>query len=155
MKGLENTTYILMLVTSTVIAISLVVAAFKWPRVARWLFFLLFAWASITNFYTSQKTPLAYLEYGELAWSEWYKDFINGWFANHIALAVGFVAACQALIAIAMLMKGLVFKLGALGAIIFLLSIVPLGVGSGFPSTLIAAVAMAVLLRGQSKRVYS
>lgn len=150
MKGIENQTYLWMLVASTIIAIGLVIAAIKWPRAAHWLFFFLFAWASYTNFTTSQKTPTVYLEYADMAWSEWYKDFINGWFAQHIPLAVSFVAACQALIAISMLTSGWPFKLGAWGAIIFLLAIVPLGVGSGFPSTLIAAVAMIVLLRKQN-----
>jgi hypothetical protein len=151
MKGIENQTYLWMLIASTAIAIGLVIAAIKWPNVARWLFFFLFAWASYTNFTTSQKTPTVYLEYADMAWSGWYRDFINGWFAQNIKLAVGFVAVCQALIAISMLMSGWLFKLGAWGAIIFLLAIVPLGVGSGFPSTVIAAVAMGFLLRNQKK----
>lgn len=151
MKGLENQTYLLMLAASTVIAIGLVIAAVKWPRIARWLFFALFAWASYTNFTTSQRTPEVYLEYANMAWSDWYVQFIRGWFSHHIALAVGFVAACQVLIAISMLMNGWPFKLGAWGAIIFLLAIIPLGVGSGFPSTLIAAVAMFMLLRKSTR----
>ena len=37
--------------------------------------------------------------------------------------------------------------LGLGGAIVFLVAIVPLGIGSGFPATLIMALAAAILLR--------
>jgi hypothetical protein len=74
-----------------------------------------------------------YLEYADLTWSSWYRSFIKGWFADHIQLAVGLIATCQGLIAISMLLKGWLYKIGSVGAIIFLLSILPFGVGSGFP----------------------
>jgi hypothetical protein len=37
--------------------------------------------------------------------------------------------------------------MGTIGATIFLLAIVPLGVGSGFPCTVIMAIALFILLR--------
>jgi hypothetical protein len=43
--------------------------------------------------------------------------------------------------------KRVVLRIGAIGAIILLLAIVPFGVGSAFPCTLIMAVAMWSLLR--------
>jgi len=39
-------------------------------------------------------------------------------------------------------MKGFVFKAGAVGAIIFLMAIAPFGVGSGFPCTVVMAIAI-------------
>jgi hypothetical protein len=147
MKGLDNQTYVLLLVISNVVAILQLIAAVKWPRIARISFFLLFAWASWTNWNESQQTPQFYLDYADLTWSGWYRDFINGWFAGHIQSAVGFIATCQGFIAISMLLKGWIFRFGAIGAIIFLLAILPFGVGSGFPCTSIMAVAMFILLR--------
>ena len=147
MKGLENQTYVLLLVVSNLIALLQLVTAIKWPRIARLSFFLLFAWASWTNWKTCVYNPSAYLEYADLAWSSWYASFINGWFANNITLAVGFVATCQALIAIAMLLKSWIYSAGCVAAIIFLLAILPLGVGAGFPSTAIMAIACYILLR--------
>ena len=73
--------------------------------------------------------------------------FIKGWFADHIQLAVGLVATCQGLIAISMLLNGWLYKIGSVGAIIFLLSILPFGVGSGFPCTAIMAIALFILLK--------
>src|SRR6187549_3767789 len=123
MKGLDNQIYVTLLIISNVVAILQVIAAIKWPRIARFSFFLLFAWASWTNWTTSHQTPQFYLEYADLTWSSWYKDFINGWFAAHIQLAVGLVAICQALIAVSMLLNGWIFTTGAFGAMIFLVSI--------------------------------
>ncbi|MEP7375738.1 MAG: hypothetical protein ABI675_20240 [Chitinophagaceae bacterium] len=151
MKGLDNQLYIIMLLISNVVAILQLIAAVKWPRIARVSFFLLFAWAGWTNWKTSQQTPQFYLDYADLTWSGWYRTFINGWFAEHIKSAVGFVAACQGLIAISMLLKGRTFKIGCMGGILFLVAILPLGVGAGFPCTAIIAIALFILLKKHSK----
>lgn len=146
MKGLDNQLYVTLLVISNIVAIFQLIAAIKWPRIARISFFLLFAWASWTNWTESRQSPQFYLEYADLTWSSLYKNFIKGWFANHIQLAVGFIAACQGSIAISLLLKGWLFKIGSMGGIIFLLSILPFGVGSGFPCTAIMATALFILL---------
>ena len=147
MKGLDNQLYIILLVISNVVAIAQLIAAVKWPRIARISFFLLFAWASWTNWKTSQQTPQFYLDYADLTWSEWYRTFIYGWFAQNINLAVGIIATCQGLMAVSMLLKGWIFRIGCTGAILFLVSILPFGVGSGFPCTAIMAVAIYILLK--------
>jgi hypothetical protein len=147
MKGLDNELYIILLTISNVVAILQLIAAIKWPRIARFSFFLLFAWASWANWIESQLTPQFYLDYADLTWSDGYRNFINGWFSEHIQSAVGFIATCQGLIAISMLLKGWIFRIGSIGAIIFLLAILPFGVGSGFPCTAIMAAAIVILLR--------
>lgn len=152
MKGLDNQLYIILLVISNVIGILQLTASIKWPRIARLSFFLLFAWACRTNWTTSQQTPQFYLDYADLAWSGWYSDFIRGWFAGHIQLAVGFIATCQGLIAISMLLRGWIFKIGGIGAIVFLISILPFGTGSGFPCTAIMAVAIYILLKKHNNK---
>jgi hypothetical protein len=149
MKGLDNELYITLLIISNVIAILQLVAAIKWPRIARLSFFLLFAWASWTNWETVLQNPEAYLEYADLTWSRWYASFINGWFSKHITLVIGFVATSQALIALSVLFKGWIYAIGCLGAIIFLVAILPFGVGAGFPATGIMAVACFILLKKQ------
>ena len=147
MKGLDNELYIILLTISNVVAILQLITAIKWPRIARFSFFLLFAWASWTNWIESQLRPQFYLDYANLTWSDGYRNFINGWFSEHIQIAVGFIATCQGLIAISMLLKGWIFRIGSIGAIIFLLAILPFGVGSGFPCTAIMAAAIVILLR--------
>ena len=103
MKGLDNELYIALLIISNVIAILQLLALIKWPRLARLSFFLLFAWASWINWKTALQTPGNYLEYADLTWISWYASFIKGWFAQHILLAIGFIATSQALIAVSML----------------------------------------------------
>lgn len=154
MNGLENSTYLYMLIAFNALALFFLLAAIQWPRIARLLFFLLFGWACWMNWTTAQNNPGAYLEYAGLSFSGWYRAFINGWFSKHIPLAVGFIATCQGLIALCMLLKGRIFKAGCAGGIIFLLAIAPLGVGSGFPCTIIFAAAMAVLFQKGKKFIH-
>lgn len=150
MKGFENEIYRYLLLISNVAALLLLLIAIKWPRIARILFFLLFAWACWMNWTTALEKPQVYLDYADLTWSKFYYNFIHGWFADHIQQAVIGIAICQGLIALSMLLNKWIFKAGAAGAIIFLLAIIPFGVGSGFPATLIMAVAMIVILRKQA-----
>ena len=147
MDHLNNGSYISLLVISNVVAILQLIASFKWPAIGRFSFFFLFAWASWTNWVTSQHTPHVYLEYADLAWIFFYKQFINGWFKEHIPFAVGCIAFCQALIAAAFLLKGRIFRLGCISAIVFLLAILPLGIGAGFPCTAIMAAGILILLK--------
>lgn len=146
MGDLSHPSYISLLVISNVVAILQLIAAFKWPAVARFSFFFLFAWASWTNWVTSQHSPHVYLEYADLAWSSFYRHFINGWFKDHIPFVVGAVAFCQGLIAISFLLRGWIFRVGCTGAVVFLLAILPLGIGAGFPCTAIMAAGILRLL---------
>ena len=61
MKGLDNHVYVILLVISNIVAILQLIAAIKWPRIARLSFFLLFAWASWTNWTESLRAPQFYL----------------------------------------------------------------------------------------------
>jgi hypothetical protein len=125
----------------------MLLAAWKTPKIARLLFFLLFAWASYTNWSFAIRSPQSYLEYADLTFLGFYKQFILGWFSKHISATIGFIATCQALIAISMLLRGPILKIGAVGAIVFLISIAPFGVGSGFPCTITMAIGLFILLR--------
>jgi hypothetical protein len=147
MKGLENQSYLYMLIAFNMLALVFLFAAVKWPRISRLLFFLLFSWACWMNWTTSQRSPDEYLQYADLNLSNWYRDFIKGWFSKHIPAVVGFIATCQGLIALSMLLKSWIFKTGCIGGIIVLLAIAPFGVGSGFPCTITFAVALFVLFR--------
>ncbi|MES2647935.1 MAG: hypothetical protein V4717_13730 [Bacteroidota bacterium] len=147
MEGWYNQLYIILLVISNVVALIMLVAAFRWPRVARIMFFVLFGWACWINWRTSQQSPNDYLNYAGLAWMGLYRNFINGWFATHIQQVVGIIATCQGLIAISMLLKAWIFRFGCIGGIVFLLAILPLGIGAGFPATAIMAIALLVLLK--------
>jgi hypothetical protein len=65
-------------------------------------------------------------------------------------LMIAAIAIGQLLLALAMLWKGWLFKLGTIGGIIFLVAIIPLGVGSAFPFPIITAMAFYKLYRQKS-----
>lgn len=147
MKGFENEIYRYLLWCSNLISLLILLVAVKWPRVARLVFLILFAWAAWMNWTTVVEKPQVYLTYADLAWSNTYREFINGWFKEHMLLSVRFIAFCQGLIAVSMPAGGRIFKTGAAGAIVFLLAIIPLGMGSGFPATLLMATAVLIIVK--------
>ena len=146
MNGFDNRYYIFLMVMANLIAIFQLVASVKWTRLARLSFFLLFAGASLKNFITSQVIPQVYMSYAEITWSETYREFIHGWFSWHVKMFVGLIAFFQLLIAISFLLNNKAYKTGCIGGIIFLVAIIPLGIGSGFPATIVMTIALFILL---------
>jgi hypothetical protein len=136
---------------SNAVAILLLLAALKAPKLARILFAILFAWACGVNYATSSATPEVYLQYSEKAIGI-YAYFINGWFQQHITAFVRLIAVGQGLIALGMLMRGFWVKLACLGAIVFLLAIAPLGVYAAFPFSLTAAAACFFILKKDDRK---
>lgn len=136
---------------SNIVAVLLLLASWKRPRLGRLLYFLLFAWAAWVNSNTSMKNPGVYLDYANYA-VPIYRDFITNWFSKYITPMVFAIAMGQACIALGMLAKGRIFKLACIGGIVFLLAIAPLGVGAAFPFSLTAGAGLWLLYRGGSER---
>ncbi|MEK6481820.1 hypothetical protein WJR50_30030 [Catalinimonas sp. 4WD22] len=150
MKGFDNEDYVIAYIISNVAAILLLWISWKKPRLGRLLFSLLFAWASWVNMRNAIYQPEIYLGNADLTFLKVYKDFILGFFSRNTSLIVGGIAVGQGLIALSMLLRGIIFKIGAVGAIIFFFSIAPLGMGSAFPCTLIMASGMYLLLKKEN-----
>ena len=129
------------------IAILFLMSAIRKPKLARLLFVLLFIWACLINYSTAHKNPNDYLNYAALTPFDLYYDFINGWFKSHIISMVTLISIGQGFIAIGMLLKGWIVRAAGVGAIIFFLAITPLGIGSGFPATLITSLAIYIILK--------
>lgn len=126
--------------SALLVSLVLALTAYMWPRLSRMGYMVLFGWAAWVNWRTALYTPTAYLDYGDLAVSGLYVEFIRGIFATHVLLFVGAIATCQAMIAAGLLLGDDLARIALVGATIFLVAIAPLGVGSGFPATLIMAV---------------
>jgi hypothetical protein len=139
-------------VGSILVATIMAVVSSRWRNAGRVLFVLLFLWAAQENLRTAVGRPEAYLEYAPLAYSELYRRFILGFFAQHITAMVSTIAIGQFLIAVCISWRGVVVQLGLVGAIVFFVAIAPLGTGSAFPATLIMALGAALLLRTQYQR---
>lgn len=146
MEGLQNPAYLAAWIISNVVAVLILWAAIKKPRIARAMFFLLFAWACWMNYTTANETPEVYLEYASMS-IEWYQNFILGWFSNYITEVVTAIAVAQGLLALGILLKGWWVKTSCLGIIIFLLAIAPLGVGAAFPFSVTASLAAYIIYR--------
>ena len=131
---------------SNLAALLLLFLSWKRKNTARFLFAVLFIWASVTNWRTANSNPTVYLEYSEYAIGI-YQKVIHGYFASHITGIVSLIAAGQLLIGLGMLARGLIVKISCAGGIIFLLAIAPLGFGSAFPFSITASIALYLLYR--------
>ncbi|HEX5214036.1 MAG TPA: hypothetical protein VFV98_01165 [Vicinamibacterales bacterium] len=137
---------------SIAVALTMVLVSWRSRLAGRLFFVLLFSWAAFVNTRLALTDPIVYLGYASLAWSEWYRAFIRGFFAAHITGIVVAIAIGQAAIALLVATTGRAVSVGLWGAIVFLLAIAPLGVGAGFPTTLIMAWAAGLLLASTYRR---
>lgn len=150
MKGLDQ--YLLPYIISQVASLIILVIAWKKTKWARWLFTVLFLWAACTNMYIGITSPGTYQLYADMA-LPFYSNFINGWFSHYSYIMIPVIAAGQFLIAMSMLLKGRWVKGACIGAIVFLLSIAPLMVGSAFPFSITVSLAAILILKNDEKNI--
>src|SRR5678809_259527 len=142
MEGIQE--YLLPYLISQAASLIILITAWKKTRWARWLFSVLFFWASATNMYIGLTDPDSYLDNARFA-IPLYQDFINGWFSHYNHIIIPLIAIGQFFIAAGMLLHGWWVKLACIGSIIFLLSISPLMVGSAFPFSITVSIASWVI----------
>ena len=130
---------------SNLVAFSVLALAYRRPRAVKWIWVVIFAWAAAMNILTATTEPWLYLVYGALTPSEAYRGFIEGWFSRHIPEMVLSIAVGQVAITFLLARGEPDRRLGVLGAMVFLLAIAPLGVGSAFPFSLTAAASLLVM----------
>lgn len=138
----DLTQYLIPYLGSNIIAIILVLTAFIYPRFTKWIFAIIFLWAAIINLTTARATPEVYLEYASLSIVPVYKTFILEFFSRHITEIVSTIAVGQLIISVLLIQKQRYSVWGIIGAIVFLILIAPLGVGSAFPATILMAIAL-------------
>jgi hypothetical protein len=103
----------------------------------------------VTNATICLTEPWRYVEYAALTPSNAYREFILGWFSQHVAAVVLPIAAGQLIIAVLLAVRSPRLRwLGVSGAILFLLAIAPLGIGSGFPFSITCGVALFFAVHG-------
>src|SRR5215208_7297243 len=144
--------YLVAYLSANLIAFGILAVAFWRPAIVRWIWVAIFVWAGSVNTMTAAREPWVYLAYGELTPSALYRDFIAGWFSTHIQPFILSIAAGQLTIAILLSRPGDARWLGVMGASLFLLAIAPLGVGSGFPFSVIAIASLLVMEWGLRPR---
>lgn len=151
MKGLDL--YFIPWIFSNIAGLLIVFVTWKSLNIGRFIFALLFGWAAWKNLTVVSETPELYLEFAFLA-IPIYHDLILGWFADHVTTVVTLIAIGQALIALGMFMYGYWVKIASAGAMIFLVAVSPLGVGSAFPFPLVAAYAAFLILKERDDLSY-
>ncbi len=140
--------YLIPYIITNVLSILLIFICYKWSKVGKIMWGMIFLAAGIFNVITSFRTPHAYVEvYGQTAVLPFYKNFIYGTFSDHTTLFVTLIASGQILVSILLFLKRMLFRLGTIGGMIFLIAISPLGIGSAFPSTILMAISLFILFK--------
>ena len=140
--------YLLPYIISNVVSILLIFLCFKWPKVGKIVWGVIFFAAGTFNFVMAFRTPHVYIEvYGQTAVLSFYRTFIYSTFSEYTTLFVTLIASGQILVSVLLFMKKILFKLGIIGGIIFLIAISPLGIGSAFPATILMAASLYILLK--------
>lgn len=139
---------------STAVGLAIFIAAIRSARAGRVLLSAAFIGAAGTNLRIALTSPSDYLNFAHFAVLDVYRWFILGYFAHHTAAIIATIAIGQALIVFLLAMNGWPRRLGYVGAIVFLLAIVPLGIGSGFPATILMALAAAEALHADRYAVF-
>lgn len=142
--------YLIPYIISNLLFLLCLVAAIKKPIWSRLFLAMVFLWAAGMNFWTAKATPEVYLEYSGLTFLRFYREFINGYFSQHIKPFVFLVAMGEFGIFIGLLLNKGWVKLACFGGMVFGLAIAPLGIGSAFPATVTMALALGVLSRKKS-----
>jgi hypothetical protein len=139
---------------SNAIALALLALAFRRPNWVRWVSVAIFGWAAFTNWRIATTAPLDYQTFADLTQFAPYRDFIHGWFREHTAALLEPIAAGQLAIALMLIRNRQVTRrLAVFGAVVFLLAIAPLGVGSAFPFSITYGAALVVMLAGLDRDV--
>jgi hypothetical protein len=139
--------YIIPYFVSNLVFGMVLIAAFKRPMFARIFFIICFAGAGIFNALTAFYNPAAYLTYADTTPVLWYENFIRGYFSSHVLECVVAIGFGQILVGVGLTLDNRWTRLACIGGITFGVAIAPLGVGSAFPSTIVMALALAILLR--------
>jgi hypothetical protein len=133
-------------VAANVLAVVFFIVALYRPNAARVIAGAGFILAALVNCAVALRAPLFFANALEpLAWGG-YRDFMHSVFAMAPAKILLALALWQAMVGCVFLIRQSPFiRLASVAAFGFFLLLIPLGAGSGFPSTLILAGAMVVL----------
>jgi hypothetical protein len=137
--------YIAPYLISNAVSVGLLVIAIIRPRLAPGLFVFLFLAAGLFNTYTALTEPEVYWDYEGMAVLELYKKFIAGFFSQHTKAIVLLIALGQLCIAALLFCGRNLRRLGVIGGCNFFVAIVPLGIGSAFPCTLLMAAGLVLM----------
>lgn len=132
-------------------AVALLLLFLSWKRIpwARYLYALMFLAASWVNTRMALNNPMDYTNYAQWAWGP-YREFIQDPFLMWIQPMVLAIAFGQFLIGLGFLSSKRWLKLACVGAIIFFVAIIPLGLGSAFPFSIFAGLGCFLLYQAAS-----
>ena len=127
------------------IALVLVFLAFKRRRLTRLIFILIFLLAGLFNIFTIIAQPELFNYYADKAFLDIYRNFISGYFSQHIQEIVASIGLGQIIVATLLSAGGRWVHLGVIGGVIFFIALIPLGVSAAFPAMFLFIIALILM----------
>ena len=127
------------------IALALVFLAFKRHRLTRLIFILIFLLAGLFNIFTIIAQPELFNYYADKAFLDIYRNFISGYFSQHIQEIVASIGLGQIIVATLLSAGGRWVHLGVIGGVIFFIALIPLGVSAAFPAMFLFILALILM----------
>ena len=132
---------------ANVLALIMAITCWKRPKWGQLLFAINFIGAAIFNGVFWYLEPGEYTYYSEFVWLDSYRNFILGPFLENLRLILGLIILFQLYIGFGLLSKGWWLKSAVVLGILFLVGIVPFGLGAAFPATLIQSVGLFLIYK--------
>lgn len=139
--------YFITWLSSNIAALILLYFCWKYPKIGKYAYSVIFLLAAITNFKIATESPEPYLEYLEWTFLSVYERFIQGSFKENFGVFVKVIAFGQLLISLGLFVHSYLYKPALIGAMLFALAILPFGTGSGFPVPILMIISFWLLLK--------
>ncbi|MBS1709828.1 MAG: hypothetical protein JSS65_14035 [Armatimonadetes bacterium] len=130
---------------SQVFAVVTLAFAFGRPKVARWVMAALFSYAAVHNALFAVFSPQEYQGFASMMLVGWYREIVEGPFRTSATAWLAVIALGQAIVALCLAMGGQRLWVGVAGVIVFLVALLPFGVGSAFPFGVVVSLAALVV----------
>ncbi|MEQ8477195.1 hypothetical protein [Fulvivirga sp.] len=138
--------YFIPWLSSNIIALILLFFCWKYPKIGRYAYAIIFLLAAFINITTAIGSPELYLEYSKWTFLKVYERFIEGYFKEHITGFVTIIGLGQLLVSLGLLIGSYFYKPALIGGLLFAIGILPLGMGSGFPAPVFMIMSFWLLL---------
>ena len=139
--------YFIPIFIGNLLAIILMLLSYHFPRVLRVVWGAIFITMGIISLITVYNNPSVFIDLIGSKPVKFYQEFINKTLLKNPGAYISLLGVIQILFGGMIWSRKVWFILGCIGAVLFLLAILPLGVALTFPLTIFMALSIIFLMR--------
>jgi hypothetical protein len=139
--------YFIPIFIGNLLAIILMLLSYHFPRVLRVIWGAIFITMGVVSLITVYNNPSVFIDLIGSKPVKFYQDFIDKTMVEHPGAFILLLGVIQILFGGMIWSRKVWFILGCIGAVLFLLAILPLGLAITFPLTIFMALSIIFLMR--------